>query len=83
MKISQGSTNKLIAFLFDVDESKVTKKLSIDRYNVLVFQPLVMWSDKEMLVANMPSCFKPRCAKVMCNRLNRSGNPAAYFFNSQ
>ena len=67
MKISRGSTNKLIAFLFDVDESKVTK--IFHRWIDIMFQslqPLVMWPDKEMLVANMPSCFKPRYAKVVC-----------------
>ena len=67
MKISRGSANKLIAFLFDVDESKVTK--NFHRWIDIMFQslqPLVMWPDKEMLVANMPSCFKPRYAKVVC-----------------
>ena len=57
MKISRGSTNKLIAFLFDIDESKVTKIFHrwID-IMLQSFQPLVVWPDKEMLVANMPSC---------------------------
>ena len=67
MKISQGSTNKLIAFLFHDDESKVTKLFH--RWIDIMFQslqPLVMWPDKEILIANMPSCFKPQCAKVVC-----------------
>ena len=67
MKISRGSANKLIAFLFDVDESKVTK--NFHRWIDIMFQslqPLVMWPDKEMLVANMSSCFKPWYAKVVC-----------------
>ena len=67
IKISQGSTNKLIAFLFDIDESKVTKKFH--RWIDAIFQSLQLlgvWPDKEMLVAIMPSCFKPRYAKVVC-----------------
>ena len=67
MKILRGSTNKLIAFLFDIDESKVTK--IFHRWIDIMFQsfqPLVVWPDKEMLVANIPSCFKPQYAKVVC-----------------
>ena len=66
IKISRGSTNKLIGFLCDL-ESKVTKIFHrwIDTM-CQSLQLLVVWPDKEMLVANMPSCFKPRYAKVVC-----------------
>ena len=29
-------------------------------------KPLVCWPDKEMIVSNLPDCFKPHYAKVIC-----------------
>ena len=67
MKISRAYTNKDLGYRFHIHKSKVTKVFHkwIDiLFNNL--QPLVAWPDKEMIISNMPACFKPRYSKAVC-----------------
>ena len=67
IKISRAATNEQIGYMFEIHESKVTK--IFHRWIDSMFQGLqclVVWPDKEMIVSNMPSCFKPRYAKTVC-----------------
>ena len=67
LKISQALTNELIESIFDIHETKVSK--IFHRWINVMFQglqPLVVWPDKEAIIAHMPSCFKPRYAKAVC-----------------
>ena len=66
-KISRASTNELIGYMFEIHESKVTKMFHrwIDSI-FQVLQCLVVWPDKEMIISNIPSCFKPCYAKTVC-----------------
>ena len=67
IKISRASTNEQIGYMFEIHESKVTK--IFHRWIDSMFQGLqclVVWPDKEMIISNMPSCFKPCYAKTVC-----------------
>ena len=67
IKISRSFTNEQIGYMLEIHESKVTK--IFHRWIDSMFQGLqclVVWPDKEMIISNMPSCFKPRYAKTVC-----------------
>ena len=66
-KLSRAVTNEDLGYRFDVDKTKVTK--IFHRWIDAMFQnlkPLVCWPDKEMIVTNLPDCFKPHYAKAVC-----------------
>ena len=66
-KLSRAVTNEDLGYRFDVDKTKVTK--NFHRWIDVMFQnlkPLVCWPDKEMIVTNLPDCFKPHYAKAVC-----------------
>ena len=67
IKISRSFTNEQIGYMLEIHESKVTK--IFHRWIDSMFQglqSLVVWPDKEMIISNMPSCFKPRYATTVC-----------------
>ena len=66
-KLSHAVTNKNLGYRFNVDETKITK--IFHRWINVMFRnlkPLVCWPDKEIIVSNLPDCFKPCYGKVVC-----------------
>lgn len=54
-KLFRAVTNENLGYRFNVDKTKVTK--IFHRWIDVIFQnlkPLVCWSDKEMIVSNLP-----------------------------
>ena len=67
IKISRGSTNQQIGYLFESHETKVTKVFH--KWIDAMFQglqPLIVWPDKEMIITHLPACFKPHYSKAVC-----------------
>ena len=67
IKISRGSTNQQIGYLFEIHETKVTKVFH--KWIDAMFQglqPLIVWPDKEMIITHLPACFKPHYSKAVC-----------------
>ena len=57
-KLSRAVTNEDLGYRFNVDKTKITK--IFHRWiDVMYLKPLVCWPDKEMIVSNLPDCFKP------------------------
>ena len=67
MKLARAITNQDLAYRFDIDCSKVTRIfhrwIDVMAANLKV---LIHWPEKDMIIANMPHCFKPRYRRAVC-----------------